>query len=331
MRIFLSAMENTQAFNCLRYIQEREYHIHDALISYYYLEKGKPKPQEWQLIFDNCDKLMVDSGAHSFQVGKTVDWYTYTERYAQWVADHDSDPRYVGFFEMDVDVVLGYEKVKELQKILFQASDKIIPVWHKNRGIDEFKRMCHETKGDIVAITGFHNEDIMDKQYPMFLNYAWKCGKKVHCLGMTRSKVLDRVPFNYVDSSSWKQYGNYGSRIFFKNGKIKTKKVKGRYTTNQLDKLNLVEYLKLVDYYNVKWNKVNHDLYTRFEWLFEISSPKTILCGYYEIMEGVTHETTQRNIGNDKGCSNIRIVCGYIVGNCSVWVRCNSVQAVGNV
>ena len=100
MRIFLSAMENTQAFNCLRHIQQQGYHIHDALISYYYLEKGKPKPHEWQLIFDNCDNLMVDSGAHSFQVGKTVDWYAYTERYAQWVADHDSDPRYVGCLGM---------------------------------------------------------------------------------------------------------------------------------------------------------------------------------------------------------------------------------------
>lgn len=259
-------MDNAQAFKGLDYIEEQGLHIHDALVSYYYLEKGKTKAHEWELIHRNCDNVMVDSGAHSFQVGKTVDWYNYTERYAQWVADHKDDPRFVGFFEMDVDIVLGYEKVKELQNILFQASDKIIPVWHKNRGIDEFKRMCHETKGDIVAITGFRNEDIIDKQYPAFVKYAWSCGKKIHCLGMTRKKILDKVPFDYVDSSSWKQAGIYGNRLHFKNGQMVTKSVHGRYTTTELNNLNLVEYMKFAEYYNAKWHRINHDLYENFNW-----------------------------------------------------------------
>lgn len=268
MRVFLSGMDNMQAFKVLKHLNEQKGHIHDALISYYYLEKGKPKPQDWDLIYKSCDSLMVDSGAHSFQLGKTVDWYDYTERYAQWIADHESQDRYVGFFEMDVDVVLGYDKVKELRAILDQASDRIIPVWHKNRGIEDFKRMCHETKGDIVAITGFKNEDITDKQYPMFLKYAWKCGKKVHCLGMTRTKVLKKVPFNFVDSSSWKQAGNFGNRLFFSNGEMKTKRVAGRYTTTELDDLNLLEYIKLGEYYNAKWHKINNDLYESFKWQF---------------------------------------------------------------
>ena len=49
----------------------------------------------------------------------------------------------------------------------------------------------------------------------MFLKYAKKYDCKVHCLGMTRKKILDTVPFDFVDSSSWKQasiYGRIGKR-----------------------------------------------------------------------------------------------------------------------
>lgn len=90
-------------------------------------------------------------------------------------------------------------------KKLLKVSDKIIPVWHKDRGIKEFNSMCQEFRGRIVAISGFKNEDIRDEQYLMFLKRAKKYGCKMHCLGMTRRKILDKVPFDFVDSSSWRQ------------------------------------------------------------------------------------------------------------------------------
>lgn len=47
------------------------------------------------------------------------------------------------------------------------------------------------------------------------MKYAKKHNCRVHCLGMTRKKILDTVPFDFVDSSSWKQasiYGRIGER-----------------------------------------------------------------------------------------------------------------------
>jgi hypothetical protein len=44
----------------------------------------------------------------------------------------------------------------------------------------------------------------------MFVKEAKKHGCKVHCLGMTRREVLDNVPFDFVDSSSWAQEAIYG-------------------------------------------------------------------------------------------------------------------------
>ena len=116
---------------------------------------------------------------------------------------------------MDVDKVIGLERVIKLRRRLEQETDKIIPVWHKGRGIENFYRMCEEYSGRVVAITGFKNEDIKDDQYAQFLKIAWQHNCRVHCLGMTRKDILKKVPFDYVDSSSWTQgvlYGRLGSR-----------------------------------------------------------------------------------------------------------------------
>lgn len=257
MRIFLSALENNSE-PVLRKVEKDNIRIHDGLMSYYYLQKAKP--YMFDLVSSLSDHILIDSGAHSFQKGANVPWEEYTHQYADWIQKHDSD-QILGYFEMDVDKRLGYPRVLGMRKILENVTDKIIPVWHKGRGIDEFKKMCHETRGDIVAVTGFRNEDIMDNQYPAFLKYAWKCGKKLHCLGMTRTKVLKKIPFDFVDSSSWKQAAVYGSVAYFKNNRVAVKQVKGRYTTTELQFYSLKAYMQLAEYYNAKWSKINHDLY----------------------------------------------------------------------
>lgn len=264
MRIFLSALENnakTTLDKCL----EEHITIPFGLVSYYYISQSDVNYQNFQKALKVCDYLLVDSGAHSFQEGKKVPWDEYTKEYAEFIKQNDN-PKILGWFEMDVDRVIGYEHVLELRKVLNRATDKIIPVWHKNRGIAEFKRMCHETKGDIVAVTGFKNEDIQDNQYAPFLKYAWKCGKKLHCLGMTRQKVMDKIPFDYVDSSSWKLSATFGNLKKWSAREHKLKNVpdtKGKFSTNQLFYKNLMEYVKMVRYYNIKWSNINDDLYFR--------------------------------------------------------------------
>lgn len=262
MRIFLSALENN-AKNTLDKCLKEHITIPFGLVSYYYISQSEVNYQNFKKALKVCDYLLVDSGAHSFQSGKRVNWEEYTKKYAKFIRENDCD-KILGWFEMDVDMVIGYEKVLNLRSILNQSTKKIIPVWHKNRGIDEFKRMCHETEGEIVAVTGFKNEDIQDDQYAPFLKYAWKCGKKLHCLGMTRQKVMDRVPFDYVDSSSWKLSATFGSLKSWSEREHKLKNVpntKGKFTTKQLFYKNLMEYVKMVRHYNIKWQKINNDLY----------------------------------------------------------------------
>ena len=72
----------------------------------------------------------------------------------------------------------------EYRKILESVSDKIIPVWHNNRGVEDFIEMCKKYKGKKIAITGFANNDIKDSQYSLFINTAHKYGCKIHILGL---------------------------------------------------------------------------------------------------------------------------------------------------
>lgn len=256
MKVFLSAIENAQASgknakSIAEILVENKIKMKYNLMSYYYI---KNKTELAKFIRDNSEEILIDSGAHSFQKGKKVDWDKYTEEYANFIKNFDK-PNVIGYFEMDVDNIIGYDKVLELRKKLEQVSDKIIPVWHKNRGLDEFKKMCKDYAGKVVAITGFKNEDIKDEQYLMFLKYAKKYNCKVHCLGMTRKKVLDKVPFDYVDSSSWVQSTVYG-RIDSK-GKVSKKFSRTNRETVFIE--NYKNAKKMQEHYYQKWKKVCND------------------------------------------------------------------------
>lgn len=242
MKIFLSSLENNTAR--IRAIGRMHYN----LISYYYGRRSEERVRD---ILENSELVMIDSGAHTFQKGTHVNWERYTEEYAEWIRTHDRS-NIVGYFEMDVDNVIGLERVVALRRILERVSDKIIPVWHKNREIEDFKRMCDEYTGRVVAITGFKNEDIQDHQYLMFLKYAWAHDCRVHCLGMTRKPVLDKVPFDYVDSSSWTQgvlFGRIGDKKL-KNAPT----VEERRTMRQRQwEVSYREAMKMQEHYEAKW------------------------------------------------------------------------------
>lgn len=243
MKIFLSAIEDYICDEVLR----RGYPLKWNLLSYYQFRKNGQAL--FEKVLRHSELMMIDSGAHSFQKGKKVDWLSYTQEYAEWIEQNDN-PKIIGFFEMDVDNIIGYEAVLQLRKILERVSDKIIPVWHKNRGIAEYKKMCKDYAGRVIAITGFRNEDIRDEQYPMFLKEAKRHGCKVHCLGMTRKQILDKVPFDYTDSASWKLQATWG-RLDGVKGKIKR-----RLTRNEWVKIFAYAYIdamKMQEHYYNKW------------------------------------------------------------------------------
>lgn len=245
MKVFLSGLEASGEFEDInRRIAQYKW----ILCSYYYLRQDIFKK-----ILNKSELMLIDSGAHSFQKGKKVDWVEYTKQYAEWIKQNDCK-KIIGYFEMDVDNILGYQKVLELRKILESVSDKIIPVWHTSRGVNNFKEMCQEYSGKIIAIPGFKNFEIKEEQFLMFLKYAKQYDCKVHCLGMTQKKTLEKIPFDFVDSSSWKQQAIYG-----KIGKRKVSKEYSKKARSIVMAESMIEAMKMQDHYYKKWQSVCKD------------------------------------------------------------------------
>lgn len=256
MKIFLSALESTPASAwddsgknkyLAPFFIKSGVKFKWNLMSYYYIQKNKYDLACY--IRDHSEGILIDSGAHSFQFGTKVNFLEYTQRYAEFIKKFDR-PNVLGYFEMDIENVIGYDKVKELRKILERVSDKIIPVWHPQRGIADYEQMCKDYSGKIVAIGGFRGTDIKDEQFIMFLKVARKYNCKVHCLGMTRTNVLDKVPFDFVDSSSWTQQG-----IFGKIGKRSVTKAFSKSSRNIIWLENYKLGVAMQKHYHQKWIK----------------------------------------------------------------------------
>lgn len=165
------------------------------------------------------ENFLLDSGAFSFMSGAKCTKELiegYMDKYIAFINKYNV--KY--FFELDVDTIFGIEFVEELRRKLERETGKqCIPVWHKGRGIEYWKRMCREYK--YVAIGGlvFH---VKKAEYPLIkkmVDYAYSKGVKVHGLGFTKTKDLPKYKFFSVDSSSWIAAASRGRQMNTFNGK----------------------------------------------------------------------------------------------------------------
>ena len=170
--------------------------------------------------------FMLDSGAFTFiqnSHGEEIVWEEYIDRYADFVRKQ----KIALYLELDIDAVVGYDRVKLLRKRLeYQVGWQSIPVWHKNRGIDEYKRMCQEFP--YVAIGGYVIKELTPKEYenfPPMIKYAHQHGAKVHGLGYTALRNLNKHRFDSVDSTTWLCGNRFGYYCWF-DGKTIVKKFK---------------------------------------------------------------------------------------------------------
>lgn len=179
-----------------------------VLDSFYYcgswVEKAIPR----------FEKFMLDSGAFTFfSSGKQVDWDKYVDRYCDFINRNNVSL----FFELDIDALIGYDRVKDIRKAIERKTGKQpIPVWHKRLGKQEFLNMCDEYP--YVAIGGIVSKEISPKEYrffPWFIDEAHKRGCKIHGLGFTNLNGLKKYHFDSVDSTAWLSGNRFGSVYTF--------------------------------------------------------------------------------------------------------------------
>ena len=216
------------------------------LESYYYIKNNNKWIIKMRPYFKD---FLLDSGAFTYMSGKgdKVDWNKYIEQYADFIKTHDVDY----YFELDIDSIVGYDKVKQLRGKLETLTNKpCIPVWHKSRGLDEFKKMAKDY--DYIAIGGIVTQEIKRTEYDIFkplLKIAKENNCKVHGLGFTNLKGLHKYKFYSVDSTAW-LYGNRGGYLYKFNGKTidkiqpKNMRLKGREAALH----NFQEWLKFSKY-----------------------------------------------------------------------------------
>lgn len=223
------------------------YNVPYILQSYYYYK-------DWQKpLINNTDLFLLDSGAFTFMntVKGNVDWNRYINKYIAFINENGIK----NYFELDIDVIVGYEEVKCIrEKIERETGVKAIPVWHKSRGIKEYKRLVNNY--EYISIGGIVTKEIKKEEYPIIkkmVKYAYDRGVKVHGLGFT-PKEISQYKFYSVDSTSWNAGSRFGTVYKFDGKKMIniTPKVKGVNKTKyaEVQKHNLAEWIKYQKYLN---------------------------------------------------------------------------------
>lgn len=218
------------------------------LESFYYIK-------DWQIPYIKKVKFfLLDSGAFTFMSNskKQVNWDEYVKKYANFI--NENNIKY--FFELDIDNIVGIKEVERLRKKLEKLTNKkCIPVWHKSRGLDYWKKMVKDY--DYVAIGGIVTKEIKQQDYKYFLpllKIAKDNNCKVHGLGFTNLKSLSKYPFYSADSTSWKSGNRFGTLYIFKDNKlVQIKKPKNkRIVTNEkygmVEKFVFDEWVKFQEY-----------------------------------------------------------------------------------
>ena len=111
-----------------------------VLESFYYFKPWQAEElPRWKM-------FLLDSGAFTFMhsqeaAAKPVNWDAYLSRYIAFINQH----RIQHFFELDVDMITGYDAVKRMRaRLEAETGRQSIPVWHRSRGLDEFKQLCDD-------------------------------------------------------------------------------------------------------------------------------------------------------------------------------------------
>ena len=140
------------------------------------------------------------------------DFDAYAETYFAYLKEHLDDWDFVA--ELDVDNIFGPDVAREYrQKLRVIAGDKLMPVWHRVAGLPTWKEFYSE-----YPYIGTGSDKPMDmKWYRQLVNEAHAAGAKIHGFGGTRVDVMEQIPYDTADSTTWAasvRFGQFVSYIY---------------------------------------------------------------------------------------------------------------------
>lgn len=203
------------------------------------------------------DNFLLDSGAFSYMNGAKAtiqQMDEYVNKYINFIVKNGIKH----FFEIDVDSIFGIEQVEYWRRRIENAAGRqCIPVWHKNRGVEYWKKMCDGY--NYVAIGGLVTHEIKSSEFRLLrkmIDYAYKKNVKVHGLGFTKTKELNKYNFYSVDSSSFNTAATRGQQIHLFDGEYIQARVidsgNKRVKLGELVSHNMKEWVKYQKYMDMR-------------------------------------------------------------------------------
>jgi len=218
------------------------------LKSFYYV-----KDKDMQDV-QRFSSYMLDSGAYSTfkdpATAKHVDWDAYVKGYIACIRKYNIKL----FFELDIDAVIGLNKVEYYRQQVADATGIMpIVVWHSKRGWAYFERMCEQYDYVALGTTLANAQGVAIRKNPLvlqkFIATAHRAGAKIHGLGFTSLKYLPLLRFDSVDSTSWLG-ARYGFIYCFTGNNIKQlRKPPGtKLRTREVMRNNFIQWYKFAKY-----------------------------------------------------------------------------------
>jgi len=172
----------------------------------------------------NYSKLMVDSGAHSWNkstINRVATYQTikvenlppiegYAKEYIRFIKEFRNEE--IKFVELDTYGVLRKEIIDDMYKEVMDFSGGgicFIRVYHPvidGSSLEELFKWIDD--GQTYIGLGNDSTHLFDKIF-----FGIKNRVKLHGFAMTKMSLLDRFPFYSVDSTSWQAGARYG-KIF---------------------------------------------------------------------------------------------------------------------
>jgi len=137
--------------------------------------------------------------------------------------------------ELDVDNIFGVEVSRSYRQQLKEiAGDKLIPVWHSVAGRSGWADCYAE-----FPYIGTGSDKPMDTTfYRHLVNEAHGQGAKVHGFGGTRVDIMQQVPYDTADSTTWLssvKFGQFGGVNYRRSDMDRRTVARGRQFSTLLE------------------------------------------------------------------------------------------------
>ena len=159
-----------------------------------------PRPDNAELAFANCDKIILDNGAFSvWRQGIKINW----DDYYQWVEMHQHRE-----FYFIPDIIDGSEEENDALLADNPFSDGV-PIWHVSETLNRLERLCADyeliafgSSGEYAQLGTTKWHDKMDEAMHIVCDSDGFPKRKIHMLRCLNPKIFTRYPFYSGDSTN---------------------------------------------------------------------------------------------------------------------------------